>query len=105
MDRHALDTPALLVDLDVLDANTARIAAACRKHGINWRPHAKGIKVPAIVRRLLDAGARGITCAKLGEAEVMAAAGIHDILIANQIVGAQKIARLVALERSAEIIV
>src|SRR5262249_15217344 len=54
---------------------------------------------------LLDAGARGVTCAKLGEAEVMAAAGIRDILVANQIVGVQKIARLVALERSAQVIV
>src|SRR5690242_7230899 len=105
MDRHALDTPALLVDLDVLDANIARIAAACRKHNVNWRPHTKGIKVPQIAQRLLDAGARGITCAKLGEAEVMAAAGIRDILVANQIVGAQKIARLVALERGAQVIV
>ena len=95
-DRHAVDTPALLVDLDLLDANIARIAATCRKHGIAWRPHTKGIKVPAIAHRLLGAGASGVTCAKLGEAEVMAAAGIGDIMIANQIVGAQKIARLVA---------
>ena len=94
-DRHAVDTPALLVDLDILDANIARIAATCRKHGIAWRPHTKGIKVPALAHRLLGAGAIGITCAKLGEAEVMAEAGIADILIANQIVGAQKIARLV----------
>ena len=105
MDRHGLDTPALLVDLDVLDANIARIAGTCRKHDINWRPHTKGIKVPAIAQRLLAAGARGITCAKLGEAEVMAAAGVRDILVANQIVGAQKIARLAAVERSAEVIV
>ena len=104
-DRHAVDTPALLVDLDVLDANIARIAGTCRKHGIAWRPHTKGIKVPAIAHRLLAAGAIGVTCAKLGEAEVMAAAGIGDIMIANQIVGAQKIARLVDLRRRADVIV
>ena len=75
-DKRALDTPALLVDLDALDANIARIAGTCRQHGINWRPHTKGIKVPQIAQRLIDAGAIGITCAKLGEAEVMASAGI-----------------------------
>src|SRR5262245_17632999 len=93
-DKRSLDTPALLVDLDALEANIATIAAACRRHGINWRPHTKGIKVPQIAGMLVEAGAIGLTCAKLGEAEVMAAAGFSDILIANQIVGPQKIARL-----------
>jgi D-serine deaminase-like pyridoxal phosphate-dependent protein len=105
VDKTALDTPALLVDLDALDANIARIAAACRAGGINWRPHTKGIKVPQIARRLIDAGAIGITCAKLGEAEVMAAHGFSDILIANQIVGAPKIARLVALRPKCDVMV
>ena len=104
-DKRALDTPALLVDLGALDANTARIAGTCRRHGINWRPHTKGIKVPQIAQLLIDAGAIGITCAKLGEAEAMASAGIGDILIANQIVGPQKIARLVALRRQCDVIV
>src|SRR3954454_4528226 len=88
-DKRVLDTPALLVDLDALDANIARIADACRRNSINWRPHTKGIKVPQIARKLINAGAIGITCAKLGEAEVMAAHGFADILIANQIVGPQ----------------
>jgi D-serine deaminase-like pyridoxal phosphate-dependent protein len=100
-----LDTPALLVDLDALEQNIARIAAACRQGGINWRPHTKGIKVPQIARKLIDAGAIGITCAKLGEAEVMAANGFTDILIANQIVGPLKIARLVALRPRCDVIV
>jgi len=104
-DKTALDTPALLVDLDALDANIARMAGCFRQHGVNWRPHTKGIKVPQIAQRLIDAGAIGITCAKLGEAEVMAAHGIKDILIANQIVGAQKIARLVALRPRCDVIV
>jgi D-serine deaminase-like pyridoxal phosphate-dependent protein len=104
-DKRALDTPALIVDLDVMDQNIARIAAACRDAGINWRPHTKGQKVPAIAQRLLAAGAIGITCAKLGEAEVMAAAGLRDILIANQIAGVRKITRLMELRRSADVMV
>ena len=104
-EKTALDTPALLADLDALDANIARMAECFRRHGVNWRPHTKGIKVPQIAQRLVDAGAIGITCAKLGEAEVMAAAGFTDILIANQIVGAPKLARLVALRRHCDVIV
>ena len=104
-DKGVVDTPALLVDLDALDANIASIAGACRRSGINWRPHTKGIKVPQIAARLIEAGAIGLTCAKLGEAEVMGAAGFSDILIANQIVGPQKIARLVALRRTCDVIV
>jgi D-serine deaminase-like pyridoxal phosphate-dependent protein len=104
-DKRAVDTPALIVDLAALDGNIARIAGTCRRHSIAWRPHTKGIKVPQIAQRLIDAGAIGITCAKLGEAEVMADAGFTDILIANQIVGPQKIARLVALRLRCDVIV
>lgn len=103
--RDALDTPALLVDLDVMEANIARIAAACRAHGVAWRPHAKAHKTPEIAKLQIAAGAIGITCAKLGEAEVMAASGIRDILIANQIVGPIKIGRLIALAERADPIV
>jgi D-serine deaminase-like pyridoxal phosphate-dependent protein len=101
----SLDTPALLVDLDLLDVNIARVSAACRERGVNWRPHIKGNKTPAIVARAVAAGAIGVTCAKLGEAEVMAEAGIRDILIANQIVGAGKIDRLLRLRKQADPIV
>lgn len=101
----SLDTPALLVDLDLLDANIARVTEACRAHGIDWRPHIKGNKTPAIAARAIAAGAIGVTCAKLSEAEVMAEAGIRDILIANQIVGAAKIARLLRLRDHADPIV
>ncbi len=103
--KDALDTPALCVDLAVLDANMQSIVASCRAHGVAWRPHAKGHKSPAIAHRELAAGASGITCAKLGEAEVMAAAGISDLLIANMIVGPMKVARLVELRRIADPIV
>ncbi len=103
--KAALDTPALLVDLDILDRNIGHIAATCRAHGVNWRPHVKSHKSPAIARRQLAAGAVGITCAKLGEAETMADAGIANILIANQIVGDIKIERLLRLAERAEPIV
>jgi D-serine deaminase-like pyridoxal phosphate-dependent protein len=90
--KSALDTPALLVDLEVMESNIARIVATCRAHGVAWRPHSKAHKTPEIAQMQIAAGAIGVTCAKLGEAEVMAAAGIRDILIANQIVGPIKIA-------------
>ncbi len=100
-----IDTPALLIDLDVLEANIAHVAQSCRAHGVNWRPHFKGHKTLEIAKRQLAAGAIGITCAKLGEAEILGAAGIRDILIANQIVGDTKIARLVRLLDAADVIV
>src|SRR6202795_4268376 len=95
--KSVLDTPALLVDLDIMAANIARIVAACREQGVAWRPHSKAHKTPEIAKLQIAAGAIGVTCAKLGEAEVMAGAGIRDILIANQIVGPIKIGRLVNL--------
>src|SRR5256886_15542860 len=103
--KSALDTPALLVDLDVMEANITRIVATCRAHGVAWRPHSKAHKTPGIAQMQIAGGAIGVTCAKLGEAEVMAAAGIRDILIANQIVGRIKIARLVQLADQADPIV
>ena len=103
--KNELDTPALLVDLDVMDANIGLIAGTCRQHGVGWRPHSKAHKTPEIAHRQIAAGAIGVTCAKLGEAEVMADAGITDILIANQIVGREKIARLVALRGRADVMV
>jgi D-serine deaminase-like pyridoxal phosphate-dependent protein len=98
MTAALLDTPVLVVDLDRLESNIAHIARACSDNGVAWRPHFKGHKTLEIARMQLAAGAIGITCAKLGEAEVLAAGGITDILIANQIVGAAKIARLMALK-------
>ena len=101
-----LDTPTLVADLDIMERNIERLVGVIvRDAGVQWRPHTKAMKSPAIARKLLAAGASGITCAKLGEAEVMAAAGIDDILIANQIVGPTKIARLVALRQTADVMV
>jgi D-serine deaminase-like pyridoxal phosphate-dependent protein len=102
---QALDTPAFLINVPVMDRNIARMAETFRAAGINWRPHTKGLKSPALVERLLAAGATGITCAKTSEAEVMAEAGIRDILIANQVVGAAKIARLLHVRTMADPIV
>lgn len=99
-----LDTPVLMVDLDKLERNIHRFAAVFAKAGVQWRPHTKGVKVPAIAHMEVAAGALGITCAKLGEAEVMAAAGIDNILIANQVVGPIKARRLAALSRRASVI-
>ena len=101
--RSELDTPALWVDLSALEANIRRLASECQRAGVGWRPHVKGIKVPAIAHLALGAGAIGVTCAKVGEAEVMAAAGISDLLIANQVVGSQKVARLVHLRRRVDV--
>jgi D-serine deaminase-like pyridoxal phosphate-dependent protein len=103
--KDELDTPALCVDLDAMEANIQSIVDQCRLHGLAWRPHTKCPKSPAVAHKLIDAGAIGVTCAKLGEAEVMAAAGVKDILIANMIVGPQKIERLVALRRVADPVV
>jgi len=101
----ALDTPALLINVPVMDRNIARMAQTFRSAVINWRPHTKGLKSPALVERLLAAGAIGITCAKTSEAEVMAEAGVRDILIANQVVGEAKIARLLRVRTLADPIV
>ena len=103
--KQAVDTPALLVDLDVMEANIARIVETCRACGVAWRPHSKGQKTPEIIRKELQAGAIGVTCAKLGEAEVLVDAGVRDILIANQIVGPTKLRRLLDLLDRADVIV
>ena len=99
--QDELDTPALCIDLELLEANIAEAAGLCRESGVAWRPHAKCHKSPDVAHRLIDAGAIGLTCAKLGEAEVFAAAGISDLLVANLLAGPQKVARLVELRRKA----
>jgi D-serine deaminase-like pyridoxal phosphate-dependent protein len=101
--KSEIDTPFLWVDLERLERNIAQLAGYCRQAGVAWRPHTKGIKTPALAHKLLAAGAIGVTCAKLGEAEIMAAAGIGDILIANQVVGPHKITRLVNLRPHADV--
>ena len=92
-------TPCAVVDLDVVDRNIAHVQALCDRAGRANRPHIKTHKSPVLARRQLDAGAIGITCQKLGEAEVMANAGIEDILIATNIIGAARSGRLAAMQR------
>jgi D-serine deaminase-like pyridoxal phosphate-dependent protein len=94
-----VETPALVVDRRVLEANVARMAALARDAGVALRPHAKTHKLPQVARLQLAAGAVGLTVAKLGEAEVFADAGVRDLLVAYPVVGAAKLARLAALAR------
>jgi D-serine deaminase-like pyridoxal phosphate-dependent protein/GNAT superfamily N-acetyltransferase len=93
----ALDTPAMLVDLPILERNIERMLAASGASGVGVRPHCKTVKSPVLARRLLAAGARGVCVAKLSEAEVMLAAGIEDVLITTELAGVPKLERLVGL--------
>ena len=92
-----LETPALVIDLAVLDANVARMVATARQAGARLRPHVKTHRMASVAARVQQAGAEGICCAKLGEAEAFADAGFDDIFIANQVVGASRLIRLVEL--------
>ena len=98
----ALETPALCLDLDKYDRNVERMVGyIVHQHGLGWRPHMKGQKAPPLALEAVAAGALGVTCATLYEAEAMAEAGVSSILIANQIVGERKLARLARLVRRA----
>jgi D-serine deaminase-like pyridoxal phosphate-dependent protein len=104
--RWKLQTPALVVDLDILERNIAQMAAHAERHGIALRPHAKTHKSGEIAKRQMAAGARGICCAKLGEAEALADAGVESILITSPVVTEGGMARLAALNaRLKELIV
>jgi len=96
-----IETPALLIDARRLGLNIERMARAAREMGVALRPHFKTHKTIEIVRLQLKAGAIGITCAKTTEAEVLVAAGVTDVFIANQVVGPAKVARLLELSRRA----
>ncbi|HLN62573.1 MAG TPA: alanine racemase, partial [Symbiobacteriaceae bacterium] len=101
-----LDTPCIVVDLDVAERNLKRMQAMADAAGVALRPHTKTHKATYFSRLQMECGAKGITCAKLGEAEVMADAGFDDILIAYPIIGAQKLDRLAALaQRTRRLIV
>ena len=99
-----LDTPIALVDLDRVERNLGRWQRFCDEHGLANRPHIKTHKLPMIAKMQMELGAKGIACQKLGEAEVMADAGIDDILIPFNLVGAAKIERAVALARRVRLI-
>ncbi|HEV8254870.1 MAG TPA: alanine racemase [Vicinamibacteria bacterium] len=97
MTIDGLETPAVLIDLDVVDRNVAAMAARARSHGVRLRPHAKTHKLPEIARLQLAAGAAGLAVAKTGEAEVFAGAGFDDLFVAYPVVGADKGRRLMEL--------
>ena len=99
---RGLNTPALLLDLDALDANIAAMAAHTKAAGINLRPHSKGAKSIEIGRRQMAAGAIGICCTTVGEAEVIAGGGIEGVLITSPVVTPPMIERLVALNKQAK---
>ena len=99
-ETSALNTPALLLDLDSFERNVAAMAEAARRQGVALRPHAKTHKCAEIARRQLAAGAVGISCAKLAEAEALAHAGIAGLLLTSPVVTTQGIARLIALART-----
>lgn len=103
--KDDLDTPVMCIEREVLERNIKTMAETCSKQGVSWRPHCKCHKSPIIALKEIEAGAIGITCAKVGEAEVLAAGGVKDMLIANLIVGEKKLQRLVELTRIADPVV
>jgi D-serine deaminase-like pyridoxal phosphate-dependent protein len=93
----AIDTPALVVDLDAMQRNLARMADFAKKHAIRWRAHAKMHKSSAIARLQVQAGAVGVCVQKTSEAEAMVAGGVHDVYITNEVIAPQKLARVAQL--------
>jgi D-serine deaminase-like pyridoxal phosphate-dependent protein len=98
-------TPAVVIDLDRVERNIARVQAACEAAGVANRPHIKTHKIPDIAKMQRDAGAAGITCQKIGEAEVMSEAGLDDILISYNLLGEDKMARLAKVMERASVTV
>jgi len=98
-----LDSPQLLVDLDVVDANLRRLFGACRERGVAVRVHFKSLKCTGLAKHIAAAGANGFLAAKLCEAEALVDAGLTDVYIANQVVGPRKLARLAALAKRAAV--
>ena len=99
MTIHDLDTPALLIDLDVMERNLARIADYCASSNLRLRPHTKTHKSIRIAKRQLELGAAGLSVAKTGEAQVMLGAEPPDLFVVYPVVGARKIERLVEVAR------
>ena len=102
---EAVDTPALLIDLDAFDENLRRLAAAVADSQVRLRPHAKTHKCPVIALRQIAHGAVGVCCQKVSEAEAMVYGGVGDVLVSNEVVGAPKLRRLAALARQARVAV
>jgi 3-hydroxy-D-aspartate aldolase len=103
MRLEEIDTPALLVDLDAFEKNLFTLANAVKGHDVRVRAHAKTHKCPEIAKRQLTAGAIGVCCQKVSEAEAMVEGGIEDVLVSNEVVGAAKLGRLAALSKRARL--
>ena len=91
-----LETPALLIDLDIMERNLCRVADYAREHKLRLRPHTKTHKIPSLGKRQVELGAAGLTVAKVGEAEVMLRSGTPDLLVAYPVIGERKLQRLMA---------
>lgn len=100
-----IETPAILVDLDILERNLQRVAAYARDHGLRLRPHTKTHKSPWLGRLQIETGAVGLTVAKVGEAEVMVASGTPDLLVAYPVIGDSKLRRLMDVAASTSVTV
>jgi D-serine deaminase-like pyridoxal phosphate-dependent protein len=105
MQVSELDTPALVIDLDIMERNLGRVADYCKAHGLRLRPHTKTHKVPAVGRRQLDSGAVGLTVAKVGEAEVMLGSNTPDLLVAYPVMGRSKLDRLMQVAKKTRVTV
>src|SRR5215831_2632757 len=105
MSLEEIDTPALIIDLDALEGNIARMAQVMEKRPARLRPHAKSHKCAEIAKRQIAAGAVGVCAQKVSEAEALVAGGVADVLVTNEIVGARKTARLARLAREAKVAV
>lgn len=103
MTLREIDTPALLLDLNVMERNLAKMARFFNNGTTRLRPHYKNHKCPALARRQMDAGALGMTCATLSEAEVLVSNGITNILISSELAGERKIERFVEMARQADV--
>jgi D-serine deaminase-like pyridoxal phosphate-dependent protein len=105
MHINDLDTPAIVIDLDIMERNLKRASDYARENGLRLRPHTKTHKIPALGRRQLELGAAGLSVAKTTEAEVMLASGAQDLLIAYPVVGPHKLARLTDLAKKVQVTV
>lgn len=105
MNLYELSTPALVVDLDIMERNLEGMAKLCRKQNVRLRPHTKTHKTPDVARMQIQHGAIGITVAKVGEAEVMGQAGLDEILVAYPVFGVEKLRRLATLARDRSVLV
>ncbi|HZU89683.1 MAG TPA: DSD1 family PLP-dependent enzyme [Stellaceae bacterium] len=105
MSLEEVDTPALLIDLDAFEANLRRLPQEIAGRAVRLRPHAKTHKCPVIALRQVELGAVGVCVQKVGEAEAMVHGGVKDVLVTNEIVGRQKLRRLMALAHLAQIAV